>query len=77
MLMKLTPVLTTFTSSFLAYFLLPKKLQTQSEITVKSELSTTSEKRPPVNDGHKFGGPRMVVVHKFYCTGQKKLLVKC
>jgi hypothetical protein len=28
---------------------------------------TTSEQRPPVNNGHKFGVPRLVVVHKFDC----------
>jgi len=28
----------------------------------------TSEQRPPVNNGHYFGVPRVVVVHKFDCT---------
>ena len=28
----------------------------------------TSEQRPPVNNDHYFGVPRVVVVHKFHCT---------
>jgi len=33
--------------------------------TVKPELMTTSEQRPPVNYDRKHGAPRMVVVHRF------------
>ncbi len=28
----------------------------------------TSEQRPPVNNGHYFGVPRVVIVHKFDCS---------
>ncbi len=42
---------------------------------LKSQLrslyyKSTSEQRPPVNNGHKFGVPRVVVVHKFDCISK-------
>ncbi len=32
------------------------------------QQKATSEQRPPVNNGHKFGVPRVVVVHRFDYT---------
>jgi len=38
--------------------------------TVKPELTTTSEQRPPVNNGHYFWVPKVIVVHKFDCNSK-------
>ena len=35
--------------------------------TVKPELTTNSEQRPPFNNDHKFRVPRVVVVHGLDC----------
>jgi len=35
----------------------------------------TSEQRPPVNNGHYLGVPRIVVVHKFDCADLLEILI--
>ncbi len=46
---------------------LQRRLIWSSNLSLSNIELWTSEQRPPVNNGHKFGVPRVVVVHKFNC----------